>query len=179
MLHSGSGNVGSQITRSDKRIGVLEVPSSIESMANLLHPIVSRKSRETYNYDKVTEFCGASGDRSIARGGTPRSIAPEQASGSLSERVKRGTDAAINDQGNRVGGPTESIVGTPRIVNEGNDVEKPKGELAPVDRFVRHFGLPENSANRGDIVATRNTLDVVIVVETVGIGRLYCGNHLG
>ncbi|MCA9036625.1 MAG: hypothetical protein KDA91_15925, partial [Planctomycetaceae bacterium] len=46
---------------SDKRIGVLEFPSSLESMANVLHPIVSRKSRETYNYDKVTEFCGASG----------------------------------------------------------------------------------------------------------------------
>ena len=40
-----------------------------------------------------------------------------------------------NDRGNRVGGPTELNVGTPRIVYEENDVEKPKGEPTPVHRL--------------------------------------------
>ncbi len=43
--------------------------------------------------------------------------------------------AGPNDQVHRAGGPTRGNVAKPINVNEGNDVEKPKREPAPVRRL--------------------------------------------
>ncbi len=45
-------------------------------------------------------------------------------------------DYTPNDQVHRAGGPTRVNVEQPKNVNEGNDIEKPKREPAPVQRLV-------------------------------------------
>jgi len=56
----------------------------------------------------------------------------------------------------------------PNIVNEGNDVEKPKGEPTPVHRFVRRiYGLNRVSPIRG--FEFKNCVLTHVFLELTGV----------
>ena len=57
----------------------------------------------------------------------------------------------MNDQVHRAGGPTRVNVEKSNTVNEGNSVEKPKNEPAPVQRLVRPHSGDELSIDCGKI----------------------------